>query len=161
LWKLFCFRSESILGRARKNRNWAPDQQWLLSPSTRDWVNDNLWFTFLAVVGETDLSTFAEPYKNSITGQPSVSFADDGVVAALWLWQRRVSSRKIQSRCREEVAFRVIVGEDIPDFRNISDFRKDNFEHMLSLFVCAAAELMKRGRVGSGRCEGKDQHIAV
>ena len=68
-------------------------------------MNDNLWFTFLDVVGETELSAFAERYKNSITGQPS---ADDGVVAALW--QRRVSSRKIQSRYREEVAFRFIVG---------------------------------------------------
>ncbi|MFY9254808.1 MAG: transposase [Fuerstiella sp.] len=60
------------------------------------------------------------------------------------------SSRKIQSRCGEDLAFRVIVGEDIPDFRTISDFRKDNLEHMQSLFVetlqvCAEAGLMKLG----------------
>ena len=51
-----------------------------------------------------------------------------------------------------DVAFRVIVGEDIPDFRTISDFRKDNLEHMQSLFVqtlqvCAEAGLVKLGRV--------------
>ncbi|MBI1311685.1 hypothetical protein GC176_10360 [bacterium] len=62
------------------------------------------------------------------------------------------SSRKIMSRCGEDIAFRVIVGEDIPDFRTISDFRKDNLEHMQSLFmqtllVCQQAGLVKFGRV--------------
>jgi hypothetical protein len=62
------------------------------------------------------------------------------------------SSRKIQSRCGVDLAFRVIVGEDIPDYRTISDFRKDNLDHMQSLFVdtlqvCAAAGLVRLGRV--------------
>ena len=46
-----------------------------------------------------------------------------------------LSSRKIQARCGVDVAFRVIVGEDIPDFRTISDFRKDNLDHVQSLFA--------------------------
>jgi transposase len=34
------------------------------------------------------------------------------------------SSRKIMARCQTDAAFRVIVGNDIPDFRTISDFRE-------------------------------------
>ena len=34
------------------------------------------------------------------------------------------SSRKIMPRCRTDVACRIIVGEDVPDFRTISDFRE-------------------------------------
>ena len=62
------------------------------------------------------------------------------------------SSRKIQARCSVDVAFRVIVGEDICNFCTISDFRKDNLAHMQSLFVqtlqvCAEAGLVQLGRV--------------
>ncbi len=62
------------------------------------------------------------------------------------------SSRKIQSRCAEDVAFRIIVGGDIPGFSTISDFRKDNLEHMNSLFaetldLRAETGLVKLGRV--------------
>lgn len=33
------------------------------------------------------------------------------------------SSRKIMARCETDVAFRVIVGKDIPGFQRISEFR--------------------------------------
>lgn len=138
---------------SKKFRNWAPDQTWLLPPSPRDWLNDNhLVYFLLDVVGEMDLAPFFERYKNSITGQPPFH-PRMMVTLLLYAYCKGVfSSRKIQSRCGEDIAFRVIVGEDIPDFRTISDFRKDNLEHMQSLFVqtlqvCAEAGLVKLGRV--------------
>ena len=138
---------------SKKFRNWAPDQAWLLPPSPRDWLNDNhLVYFLLDVVGEMDLGPFFERDKNSITGQPPFH-PRMMVTLLLYSYCKGVfSSRKIQSRCAEDVAFRVIVGEDIPDFRTISDFRKDNLEHMQSLFVqtlqvCAEAGLVKLGRV--------------
>lgn len=138
---------------SKKFRNWSPDQTWLLPPSPRDWLAGNhLVYFLLDVVGEMDLSPLFERYKNSITGQPPYH-PRMMVTLLLYSYCKGVfSSRKIQSRCGEDVAFRVIVGEDIPNFRTISDFRKDNLEHMQSLFVqtlqvCAAAGLVKLGRV--------------
>jgi hypothetical protein len=62
------------------------------------------------------------------------------------------SSRKIMARCETDVAFRVIVGEDIPDFRRIAEFRRRHLEHMQSLFLevlalCREAGLLKVGRL--------------
>ena len=137
----------------KKFRNWSPDQTWLLPPSPRDWLEDgHLVYFLLDVVGEMDLSPFFERYKNSVTGQPPFH-PRMMVTLLLYAYCNGVfSSRKIQSRCGTDVAFRVIVVEDVPDFRTISDFRKDNLEHMQSLFVqtlqvCAEAGLVKLGRV--------------
>lgn len=62
------------------------------------------------------------------------------------------SSRRLMSRCETDAAFRVIVGEDIPDFRTISDFRKRHLTALEGLFVevlklCAKAGLVKVGRI--------------
>jgi hypothetical protein len=62
------------------------------------------------------------------------------------------SSRRLMARCETDVAFRVIVGEDIPDFRTISDFRKRHLAALEGLFVdalklCAQAGLVKVGRI--------------
>ena len=56
------------------------------------------------------------------------------------------------SRCETDAAFRVIVGDDIPDFRTISDFRKRHLAALEGLFVevlklCAKAGLVKVGRI--------------
>ncbi len=55
-------------------------------------------------------------------------------------------------RCHVDVACRVIVGEDIPDFRTISDFRKTHLARLETLFVevlklCALAGLVKVGTI--------------
>ena len=121
---------------SKKYRNWSPDQTWLLPPSPRDWLDDShLVYFLLDVVGEMDLSPFFDRYKNSVSGQPPYH-PRMMVTLLLYAYCSGVfSSRKIQARCSVDVAFRVIVGEDIPNFRTISDFRKDNLAHMQSLFV--------------------------
>jgi hypothetical protein len=55
-------------------------------------------------------------------------------------------------RCHVDVACRAIVGEDIPDFRTISDFRKIHLARLETLFVevlklCALAGLAKVGTI--------------
>jgi hypothetical protein len=55
-------------------------------------------------------------------------------------------------RCHVDVACRVIVGDDIPDFRTISDFRKIHLARLEALFVeilklCALAGLAKVGTI--------------
>src|SRR4051794_34903026 len=62
------------------------------------------------------------------------------------------SSRRIRKRCQVDVACRVIVGEDTPDFRTISDFRKIHLVRLEALFVevlklCALAGLARVGTI--------------
>jgi hypothetical protein len=45
------------------------------------------------------------------------------------------SSRKIAMACERNLAFRAIVGDDVPDFRTISDFRKIHVNAFKPLFV--------------------------
>ena len=62
------------------------------------------------------------------------------------------SSRRIQKLCERDAAYRVIVGGDVPNFRTISDFRKDHLAALQGLFVqvlhlCREAGLVKVGLV--------------
>jgi hypothetical protein len=44
-------------------------------------------------------------------------------------------SRKVMERCQIDVACRVILGGNVPDFRTISDFRKLHLARLEALFV--------------------------
>ena len=62
------------------------------------------------------------------------------------------SSRRIAQRLHEDIAFRVLAANDTPDFRTISDFRKDHLAALTGLFsqvlaLCQRAGLVKLGHV--------------
>ena len=62
------------------------------------------------------------------------------------------SSRRIAQRLHGDIAFRVLAANNTPDFRTISDFRKDNVDALSGLFVqvlalCHQAGLVKLGHV--------------
>ena len=62
------------------------------------------------------------------------------------------SSRWIAQRLHEDIAFRVLAANNTPDFRTISDFRKDNPAELSDLFLqvlalCQLAGLVKLGHV--------------
>ena len=62
------------------------------------------------------------------------------------------SSRRIARRLHEDIAFRVLAANNTPDFRTISDFRKDHLEALGGLFLqvlelCRQAGLVKLGHV--------------
>ena len=44
------------------------------------------------------------------------------------------SSRRIAGRLHEDIAFRVLTANNTPDFRTISDFRKD---HLAASRICS------------------------
>ena len=61
------------------------------------------------------------------------------------------SSRKIRPRCEQDVACHVIVGEDLPDFPAIREFRRRHIAAFEKLFVevlkrASASGLLKVGR---------------
>jgi transposase len=138
---------------SRKFRHWSPDQSWLFPPSPQDWLPDNhLVYFLLDVVGQIDVLPIVQDYDSDKGGKPP---HDPRMLLTLLLYAYCMgvfSSRKIMARCETDVAFRVIVGDDVPDFRRISEFRRRHLEHMQPLFVevlklCRAAGLLKVGRL--------------
>jgi transposase len=134
-------------------RAWNPDQDWLLPPSPRDWLPDgDLVYFMLDVVQALDLSAITRKYEKEDRGFPPYH---PRMMVTLLLYSYCVgvySSRRIQKRCERDAAYRVIVGDDVPNFRTISDFRKLHLPELQGLFVevlklCAEAGLVKVGLV--------------
>ena len=134
-------------------RQWNPNQQYLLPLSVQDWLpeNDPVYF-MLDTVNELDISAIAQKYEQEKRGFPPYH---PRMMVALLLYSycRGVfSSRKIMQACQERISFKVIVGDDIPDFRTISDFRKLHLKGLKQLFVqvlrlCQEAGLVKLGHI--------------
>jgi transposase len=134
-------------------RDWSPDQPSIFPPSPRDWLpEDDLVYFLLDTVASFDLAPFFAYYERETRGQPPFH---PRMMVCLLLYCYATgtrSSRKIMRRCQVDVACRVIVGDDIPGFRTISDFRKTHLDRLETLFVdvlklCALAGLAKVGTI--------------
>lgn len=134
-------------------RPWNPNQQWLLPPSVHDWLPENdLVYFIVDTVNELDLSAMTAKYGQEERGYPP--YNPRMMVALLFYAYCRgiFSSRKIMQACEERLTFRVIVGDDIPNWRTISDFRKLHLRELEQLFVqvlqlCQKAGLVKLGHI--------------
>ncbi len=138
---------------SRKFRDWQPNQAWLFPPSPQDWLPPNHLVYFLLEVSEQiDISPIVDDYHSEKGGQPPFH---PRMMLVLLLYSYCVgvfSSRKIMARCETDAAFRVIVGDDIPDFRRISEFRRRHLQQMQFLFLevlslCRESGLLKVGRL--------------
>ena len=134
-------------------RPWDPDQVFLFPPAPKDWLPEGpLVYFLLDVVPQMDLQPLLKPYQAESRGQPPYHPV---MLVTLLLYGYATgtfSSRRLMARCETDVAYRVIVGEDIPDFRTISDFRKRHLTALEGLFLdvlklCAKAGLVKVGRI--------------
>jgi transposase len=123
-------------------RDWSSDQSYLFPPSPKDWLPEgDLVYFLLDTVATLDLTPIFAHYQRELRGQPPFH---PRMMVALLLYCYATgtrSSRKIMRRCHVDVACRVIVGDDIPDFRTISDFRKIHLARLEALFV----EVLKLG----------------
>ncbi len=134
-------------------RDWSPDQPSIFPPSPRDWLpEDDLVYFLLDTVASFDLAPFFAYYEREARGQPPFH---PRMMVSLLLYCYATgtrSSRRIMRRCQVDVACRIIVGEDIPGFRTISDFRKTHLDRLETLFVdvlklCSLAGLAKVGTI--------------
>jgi transposase len=134
-------------------RDWSPNQSYMFPPTPQDWLpEDDLVYFVLDTVATLDLRPIFEHYERERRGQPPFH---PRMMVALLLYCYATgtrSSRKIMRRCRTDVACRIIVGEDIPDFRTISEFRRTHLARLETLFVeilelCALAGLVKLGTI--------------
>ncbi|MQA75222.1 MAG: transposase [Solirubrobacterales bacterium] len=129
------------------------EQELLLPPSLRDWLPDDHLAWFVAdAVEEIDLVAFYGAYRQDGWGRAAF---EPKLMVSLLLYAYAVgerSSRGIERRCREDVAFRVLAANQIPDHATIARFRArheqalaDTFEQVLAL--CARAGLVSVGLV--------------
>jgi transposase len=132
---------------------WSPGQSFLLPPSPLDWLpEDHLARFILDTVATLELEAIYARYEGEERGHPA---HDPRMMVALVLYAYCVgvpSSRKIEKRTHEDVAFRVIAGNTHPDHTRISEFRRIHLEGLAALFVqvlvlCQRAGLVKLGHV--------------
>jgi len=138
---------------SRKFREWQPNASWLFPPSPRDWLPEgHLADCLLDVTTRINISPIVEDYGGDNGGQPPFH-PRMMLVLLLYAYSAGVfSSRKIMQRCATDIAFRVIVGKDIPDFRRIAEFRARHLKHLQPLFLevlvlCRESGLLKVGRL--------------
>src|SRR5207244_843754 len=114
----------------------------------------DLVFFLLDTVPQLDLHRFYAPYETETRGAPPF---DPAMMVCLLLYAYCVgvfSSRQIALACERNLAFMAIVGQERPDFRTISDFRKQHLEAFKEVFVqvvrvAGEAGLVKLGNVST------------
>lgn len=136
-------------------RPWEPQryQQEAHSPAAKLPEGDLVFF-LLDTVPRLDLRRFYAPYETETRGAPPF---DPAMMVCLLLYAYCVgvfSSRKIALACERNLAFLAIVGTERPDFRTISDFRKQHLGAFKDVFVhvvrlAGAAGLVKLGNVAT------------
>ena len=110
------------------------EQEFLLPPSLNELIQkDDLVFLITEVVELLDL----EPLYNNYSSLGRHAYHPAILLSVLFYAyaQGVFSSRKIAERLCYDVRFMYLAGMQTPDFRTISDFRKDNIDLLKSYFV--------------------------
>jgi len=138
-------------------QNFYPDainQTLMFAPSLHDWLPEGHLARFLVdVVSALDLSSIYKSYEEK-DGRGQAAYAPEMMVRLLLYGYATgvYSSRKIQTRSFEDVAFRYLSGDQHPDHATIAEFRKRHLEALSGLFtqallLCSEAGLVKLGHV--------------
>ena len=134
-------------------RPYDPEQQLLLPAALQEWLPpDHLAYFISDVVDQLDLSAITVRYQGERRGGPPYH---PGMMVKVLLYgycTGVASSRRIARRLHEDIAFRVLAANNTPDFRTVSDFRKDHLAALSDLFLqvlelCRQAGLVKLGHV--------------
>src|SRR5918995_67364 len=125
------------------------EQELLLPPSLREWLPENhlAWFVIEAVA-QLDLAAFYAAYRADGPGRAA---HDPAMMVALLLYCYAIgerSSRRIERRCVEDVATRVITANLAPDHTTISRFRGRHEAPLAGLFGEVLALCAEAGLVG-------------
>ena len=130
-----------------------PDQQLLLPAALQEWLpDDHLAYFISAVVDQLHLWEITSRYEQERRGGPPYHPRMMVKVLLYGYCIGVASSRRIAQRLHEDIAFRVLAANNTPDFRTISDFRKDHLAALTGLFLqvlalCQQAGLVKLGHV--------------
>src|SRR5687768_6045003 len=127
------------------------EQVFLMPPSVREWVpEDHVVWTILDAVGELDLSAFYAAYRADGHGRPAY---EPSMMVALLLYayaRGNRSSRAIERACVEDVAFRVVAGNLVPDHSTIAEFRVRHEAALAEVFTGVLGLCRRAGLVSVG-----------
>lgn len=127
------------------------DQVFLMPPSLREWVpDDHLVWTILDAVAEMDLGAFYGDYRADGHGRPAY---EPSMMVALLLYayaRGNRSSRAVERALVEDVAYRVVAGNLVPDHSTIADFRVRHEAALAELFTGVLALCGRAGLVSVG-----------
>ena len=145
---------------AKTFRPYLPEQELLLPPSLRDWLPENHLAYFVSdVVDQLNLSAIESVYADE-RGQPPYHPRMMTKVLIYAYCVGVFSSRKMQKRLVEDIAFRMLAAGNQPDFRTLSDFRKIHLQALQGLFeqvlkITLETGAMRLGRVALDGSKGK------
>ncbi len=129
------------------------DQQFLMPPSLNEWLpKDHLARFVVAVVDTLDLSAFYARRRADGWGRAAY---DPKMMVALLIYAYATgtrSSRRIEGRLIEDVAFRFIAANESPDHATVARFARDHEDELADLFdqvlrLAAEVGLVKVGVV--------------
>ncbi len=146
-----------------------PDQSLLFPPNLKDWLpTSHLAYFILDLISTLDLKEIYAHYdvkpvvdeKGNVVGQCAKSNRgrpayDPRMMTSLLLYgyvTGTVSSRQLEKKCQEDVAFRVLSANQKPDHETISEFRRVHLKALAGVFLqvlklCQKAGLVKLGHV--------------
>jgi len=130
------------------------NQSLLFPPSLHDWLPENHLARFLSdVVNALDLEGIYASYSEK-DGRGMSAYAPAMMVRVLLYGYATgvYSSRKIQAKTYDDVAFRFLSADEHPDHSTLAEFRKRHLKALAGLFLqavqlCAKAGLVKLGHV--------------
>ena len=134
-------------------RRYEPDQMLLMPVALQEWLPaDHLAYFISDVVDRVDLKEILIWYEGEERGYPPYHPVMMVKVLVYAYCVGAPSSRRIEKRLHEDIAFRVLAANNTPDFRTISDFRKEHLVALGGLFLkvlelCRQAGLAKLGHV--------------
>jgi transposase len=137
-----CFRSADV------------NQALLLPPCLHDWLPEKHLARFVVdVVDALDLGAIYESYEEK-DGRGQAAY-DPTMMVRVLLYGYCIgcySSRKIQAKTYEDIAFRYLAADEHPDHSTLAEFRRRHLEALAGLFsqaiqLCEKAGLVKLGHV--------------
>jgi transposase len=127
------------------------EQAFLMPPSLRDWLpEDHLAWFVIETVGRLDLERFYVAYRADGHGRAAY---EPSMMVSLILYAYSTSersSRGIERHCRQDIAYRVITGNRVPDHATVARFIRRHQQELAELFTSVLRLCARAGLVDSG-----------
>lgn len=125
------------------------EQNWLLPPNIKDIIdNDHICHIVDAVIDSMDFTDIEK--KHDGPGHPGYHPKILLKIIIMGMIDSIRTSRKLKKNAKENVVYMYLAGKSKPDFRTISDFRKNNQELIESCFKAVVEYAKKLGMVNLG-----------
>jgi transposase len=140
------------VGVGKTFRRFDPDQILLMPPSLNEWLPEDHLARFVAELVDQvlDLSGIYTDYRE-VRGYPPY---DPRLMLRLLIYGYTTgvrSSRAIERKCTDDVAFRFLAADQAPDFRSIARFRRRHLDALADLLVQSLRLAQQLGMVKLGR----------